>query len=143
MGRDTLLIRKVAKEQYSEILSVYEAVGYNGGIKYEDICFLASLAEKPVGAVRLSHEDGVLVLRGMMVLLEFQRQGIGKALLELLDPYIASTRCYCINPPHLKNFYGSIGFYQIDPAEAPPFLAERLDRYGREHHECIMMLRQK
>jgi GNAT superfamily N-acetyltransferase len=140
---NNFLVHKIEKDQHPKILAVYTAVGYNGGIKDEDIGFLASHNEKPIGAVRLSHEEGVLVLRGMMVLPEFQRQGVGKALLKLLDPIIERTPCYCINPPHLINFYGSIGFDQVDIATAPAFLAERLERYGKEKHECIMMFRKK
>ena len=143
INSSSLLARKVEKYQHPKILAVYTAVGYNGGIKDEDIGFLASHEEKPIGAVRLSHEEGVLVLRGMMVLPEFQQQGVGKALLKLLDPIIGRTPCYCINPPHLKNFYGSIGFDQIDTSTAPAFLVERLKRYGKEKHECIMMFRKK
>ncbi|MDP4229096.1 MAG: GNAT family N-acetyltransferase [Bacteroidota bacterium] len=120
---------------------MYEAIGYHGGIKDEDVCFLASEGGRPIGGVRLCLENGVLVLRGMMVLPEFQRQGIGKALLGLLDVEIGDTPCYCINPPHLASFYGRIGFHRIELVKAPMFLVERLERYGREQHECIMMFR--
>jgi len=143
MDQNSLLIQRVENHKHSTILKVYKAIGYKGGIKEEDIGFLASISEKPVGAVRLSHEEGVLVLRGMMVLPEFQNQGIGKALLKLLDPYIANTPCYCINPPHLKQFYGSINFNQIDLDGVPLFLAERLERYAKDKHKCILMYRHK
>jgi GNAT superfamily N-acetyltransferase len=135
-----MTIEQIPSERHDEIRSVYSSVEYKGGITDEDRGFLASIEGKPVGAVRLCIEDGVLVLRGMMIDPAYQRQGIGTALLKALDPAIGNRRCYCINPPHLKPFYGSIGFVEIEKKDAPSFLVERLESLDRE---LVIMMREK
>src|SRR5579862_9224624 len=117
-----MTVEQIPKERHDQIRSVYAAVGYKGGIKDDDVAFLASIEDRPVGAVRLCIENGVMVLRGMMVDPDYQRQGIGKTLLKTLDPSIGIALCYCINPPHLRDFYGSIGFEEIEKENAPFFL---------------------
>jgi predicted N-acetyltransferase YhbS len=126
---------------HTKIQTVYAAVGYKGGVLDSDICFLASVNGQPVGAVRLCMENDVLVLRGMMVKQEFQRQGIGKALLNALDKHISTNKCYCINPQHLKDFYGRIGFQQVDADVAPAFFVERMLKDNTDGLDCITMLK--
>jgi GNAT superfamily N-acetyltransferase len=136
-------IEHISKERHDQIRSVYASVEYKGGIKDDDIGFLTTMEGKPVGAVRLCIEDSVLVLRGMMVDPDYQRKGIGRALLKALDPIIGNRQCYCINPPHLKDFYGSIGFEVIEKEKAPLFLFERLEKYNSDDHDYIIMLHNK
>jgi N-acetylglutamate synthase-like GNAT family acetyltransferase len=131
----------LANADQDKIKQVYDAVGYKGGIQNIDVGFLATIADQPVGAVRICKENDVYVLRGMMVKPEFQRHGVGKALLEVVNNYLGETTCYCINPTHLKNFYGRIGFEQIDTDVVPAFLVERMERYNADNYECITMLR--
>src|SRR5437868_10016040 len=122
-----MLIEQIPKERHDQIRSVYARVGYKGGIKEDDVAFLAIANGNPVGAVRLCIEEGVMILRGMMVHPDYQRQGIGRALLKALDPAIGNELCYCVNPPYLKDFYGSIGFEEIEKKKAPSFLIHRLE----------------
>ena len=136
-------IEQILKERHDEIRSVYNVIGYTGGIKDEDIGFLATIEDKPVGAVRLSYENNVHVLRGMMIDPEYQRQGIGKELLKAIDPVIGDEQCYCINPPHLKKFYGSIGFGEIKKEDAPSFLVKRLETLTNDELDLVIMMRDK
>jgi GNAT superfamily N-acetyltransferase len=138
-----MFIEQIPKERHDQIRSVYESVEYKGGINDEDIGFLATMEGKPVGAVRLCIENSVLVLRGMMIHPDYQHQGIGRALLKALDPIIGNRQCYCINPPHLKDFYGSIGIEVVEIEKAPLFLFERLEKYNSDDHDYIIMMRHK
>src|SRR5207244_11618775 len=70
-----------------------------------------------------------VVLRGMQVHPRFQRQGIGKRLLETVAQERDGKGCFCIPYPHLVGFYGGIGFHVMEPAKAPTFLRLRLEKY--------------
>ena len=58
-----------------EVLNLYERVGYEGGVADEDTTFVARVDGAIVGAVRLSPERGLFVLRGMYV--DEDRRGRG------------------------------------------------------------------
>jgi predicted N-acetyltransferase YhbS len=132
----------LANADHNKIRDVYAVVRYKGGIQDSDMGFLATIDDQPVGAVRLCMENDVHVLRGMMVKQEFQRQGIGNTLLNAVNEHIGENECYCINPSHLKDFYGRIGFEQVDNQDvAPTFLVERMEKYNSDRHECIIMFR--
>jgi len=137
-----IIIQNIGRNKISLVEEVYSAVSYTGGAKPEDDCFVAKDSNKPVGAVRLSLENNFLVLRGMMVIPKYQRKGIGAKLLAALDKKIGSRKCFCINPPHLRAFYGSIGFRETDERNAPEFLQERINHYREKHHaEYIIMVK--
>lgn len=138
---DGLRIERVEPSQYDLIRAVYDASNYKGGIQTEDIGILATLGTIPVGGVRLAREHGVLMLRGMMVKPGYQRRGIGKEMLQVLDLHIGSEPCYLVGRVHLQEFYGSIGFVTINDREAPPFLIERAKKYNEEWHTCLIMHR--
>ena len=136
-----LSIEQLAPIDYEVIRSVYAACDYSGGINEDDIGFLASLRGIPAAAVRLTNEEGVLMLRGMMVKPEYQRHGIGKQVLQALDPHIGKNACYLVGRKHLIDFYGGIGFKKIEPSEAPDFLRDRAQLYNTNGYECILMYR--
>ena len=68
-------------EDISRVLNFYAERCYGGGIRPEDAVLLAEHDGELIGIVRLTTEEGVVVLRGMQVHPRFQRQGIGKRLL--------------------------------------------------------------
>lgn len=94
-----------------------------------------------VGAVRLCPEHGVIVLRGMQVLPEFRRMGVGTGLLRESVARIGSAICYTIPWRHLERFYGSAGFRRCVPSEAPPFLSARIEDYSSRGMDVILMVR--
>jgi predicted N-acetyltransferase YhbS len=53
----------------------------------------AKAREKIVGAVRLSPESGVLVLRGMQITPSYQRQEIGTRMLREVAKFMGSREC--------------------------------------------------
>lgn len=136
-----LSIEQLAPVDYDLIHSVYEACDYSGGIAAQDKGFLARLGGAPAAAVRLTNEEGVMMLRGMMVKAEYQRKGIGKQMLQALDPHIGKNGCYLVGRKHLVDFYGGIGFKKIAEDQAPAFLRERVEHYNRNGYECILMYR--
>ncbi len=64
----------------------------------------------PASAVRqFRAESSILVLRGMYVSEERQRQGLGTRLLALASSEIGSAECWCVPYAHLVEFYSRIG----------------------------------
>jgi len=135
-------VREVPNSDYSEITQLYERCGYRHGIKASDLVLVASKKDVLVGTVRLSLEHGALVLRGMQVLPEVQRQGVGKQLLRACVRIIGNSTCYCVPYSHLEGFYGREEFSRIKPEGAPDFLAERHRSYLADGYDVILMRRQ-
>lgn len=138
----SMTIRWAVVEEFDEVRKHYEACGYGGGVDDSDRVAIAT-AEQLIGSVRICRENGLLVLRRMQVRKEFQRQGIGLAMLKFLKSEMDMVDCYCLPYKHLLNFYGAIGFKEVPKAEAPEFLAMRLDKYasGSEKNITIMQIK--
>jgi N-acetylglutamate synthase-like GNAT family acetyltransferase len=122
-------IRRATAEDISRALNFYAERRYGGGIRPEDAVLLAEHDSELVGILRLTAEEGVVVLRGMQIHAGFQRQGIGNRLLATVAQELDGRDCFCIPYAHLVGFYGGIGFRAIEPAKAPTFLRRRLERY--------------
>ncbi len=122
-------VRRAIAEDISRVLNFYAERRYGGGIRPEDAVLLAEHDGELAGIVRLTTEEGVVVLRGMQVQPRFQRQGIGKRLLATVVQELDGRSCFCIPYAHLVRFYGGIGFHVMEPAKAPTFLRLRLKRY--------------
>ena len=60
----------------------------------------------------------------MRVAERWRRCGLGTQLLRVVDSWLDGRDCYCVPYSHLPGFYGQIGFKEITPESAPPFLAE-------------------
>jgi N-acetylglutamate synthase-like GNAT family acetyltransferase len=137
-------IRHATAEDISRVLNFYAERRYGGGIRPEDSVLLAEHDGELVGIVRLTAEEGVVVLRGMQVQPRFQRQGIGKRLLATVAQELEGRGCFRIPYVHLVGFYGGIGFRPIEPAKAPTFLRLRLERYQArgDGKEYLIMRRQ-
>lgn len=128
--------------QLDAVADFYDRCGYTGGIQPGDMTFIAKSTEEILGAARLAIENGVLVLRGMQVIKNLQRHGIGKNLLTALNKAIGTRECYCIPYAHLKEFYGCIGFFEIAPSIGPAHLQERLKQYLDSGLNVVLMSRE-
>jgi N-acetylglutamate synthase-like GNAT family acetyltransferase len=122
-------------------MEAFYAFGYFQAITADCVVISAKAREKIVGAVRLSPESGVLVLRGMQIAPSYQRQGIGTRMLREIAKFMGSRECFCLPHSWLEGFYGIIGFAKIEDAEAPLHLLERLAEYRKKHSQLIVMRR--
>ncbi|GGY21469.1 GNAT family N-acetyltransferase [Paludibacterium paludis] len=128
-------VRRAGHEDFPSVVRLYEEWGYGGTYTPSDMIWLAEAGAGPVGVVRLVHEEGTVVLRGMFVTAAWRNNGIAGRLLE------AATReldepCWCIPFAYLEPFYARFGFVAATETEAPSFLVERLGRYrwtGRDY----------
>jgi GNAT superfamily N-acetyltransferase len=115
------------------INAFYTECKYSPGALITDTLFVAKDGKKIVGAVRLCEEESVLVLRGMYVHKDYQRQGIGSLLLNEAAALIgAHSECYLICRPKLTTFYGTIGFVPIDDIRGPTHLKKRIRAYRKK-----------
>jgi N-acetylglutamate synthase-like GNAT family acetyltransferase len=132
-------IRQAGEGDMPRLLAFYQGTGYAGGVDPADVVVLAEEEGRTIGALRLCQEHGTLVLRGMRVQEEWQRQGIGTRLLQVAGERIGQRTCYCLPHPHLEGLYGRIGFAQVKPASAPRFLRLRQTEYWERGVETILM----
>jgi GNAT superfamily N-acetyltransferase len=123
------------------VRAFYERVGYGGGVSAADIVLAASAGERVIGAVRLCEEHGVLVLRGMFVAQDCQRQGIGRALLARCAPWLDGREAFCLPYDHLTGFYREAGFEPVPKEALPTFLAGRLSGYLQRSQPVLAMRR--
>jgi GNAT superfamily N-acetyltransferase len=107
----------------------YREADYSAGVNPSDRLVIAEADNTLLGSCRLCDEQGVLVLRGMRVKQEAQRQGIGTEMLRSAEKIMAGRACYCIPYRYLSSFYAHVGFKEIAPHQAPEFLRHRLKQY--------------
>lgn len=132
---------KITKEKdLAAINAFYKERGYTPGALATDILLVAKNGRKIIGAVRLCYEEGVWVLRGMHVLDEFQRQGIGTALLRQAEETLGNRITYLVCKPELYKFYGVIGFEPISDREAPIHLQKRVVEYRSKNSNRLFTL---
>jgi len=140
-----MIIRFAEVNEHPQILKHYQICNYGGGILDADLAVIA-IDEQIIGAVRICMENGVKVLRGMQVKPAWQQKGIGSSMLRFLTGKVDLQNCYCLPYRHLKEFYARIGFQEIQPKNAPPFLAERFEKYlssGGNREMMIMRVNKK
>ncbi|HEX7938757.1 MAG TPA: GNAT family N-acetyltransferase [Gemmatimonadaceae bacterium] len=115
-----------------EVAELYREWGYRSAAESTDTLIVAEHDHRIVGVVRLTVEHGCRMLRGMRVQPAYQRTGVGTQMLELAARHIGARECFGIPYSHLLPFYARIGFAEIEPATAPPFLVERAESYRAE-----------
>jgi predicted N-acetyltransferase YhbS len=137
----TIEIRAAPAADRDRVLSFLREQGYPHRIDESDRHFIAEREEQIVAAVRLSSVEPALVLRGMRVTQEFQRQGIGRRLLAFVTREVGRELCYCLPYSWLVSFYGEAGFREIPAVQAPSFLAARQAKYVANGQDVTIMRR--
>src|SRR5262245_46079982 len=122
------------------VAELYREWGYRSAAQPSDVLVVAERAGRLVGVVRMVHERGYTLLRGMRVQPELQRGGVGTRMLQLFVSQLSGD-CYCIPYPHLFGFYGQVGFREISEESAPAFLVERVRAYRTEGRDYAIMYR--
>jgi ribosomal protein S18 acetylase RimI-like enzyme len=141
--KDKSRTRKVTGTDLVPVNELYRKTGYKHQASSNDLVYVHELENRIVGAVRISNEHNEYVLRGMQILPDYQRQGIGKEILRYLENHLRRlpTNCFCIPYSHLESFYQSIGFTKVE--HGPHFLVDRLKQYKAEGLDVILMERQR
>lgn len=106
----------------------------------DEILLTAELHGQVVGAVRLAPEAEGWTLRTMLVLPEHPGLRLGAWMLHRLKAEMEGKRVHCLAYPHLRRFYGEVGFEAIPPEELPPLLYERFLSY-QDDRGCLPLRR--
>jgi|SRR5215470_13224629 len=110
----------VPESELDHVRALYRLTAYGGEVQLGDIVVGAWRGPDLFEAVRIVTEHGVLVLRGMRVQPQFQRQGIGTEILGEVRLLLDGIECFAIAYPHLKDFYSRIGFVPATSATHRP-----------------------
>jgi GNAT superfamily N-acetyltransferase len=136
-----VVVRTADDADFERIAAFYKRSAYRPSISPDDLFVVAEDEAGLCGALRIRHEEGALVLRGMRVDPSRQRQGIGRELLERAAEEIRGRECYCIPHRHLRDFYGQIGFAEVMGREAPAFLLDRARQYRDDYALDVILMR--
>lgn len=133
-------IQILTPDELAAAQEFYQTVGYLDRIQPGSFVVEARDKGRIVGVVRLCREEGVQILRGMMLAPSVQRQGLGSRMLQVLKSGLDPQGCYCLPHDWLEGFYGQIGFHAVPEDQLPPHLHERLLRYrGGPYPHIIAM----
>jgi GNAT superfamily N-acetyltransferase len=135
------VIRIASSEEHGRIKTMCADWGYDVTLNSSDTVFLAEEADKGVGMVRRTTEEGVLMLRTMLVAPAARDRGIGTQLVQAFVPLLEGQECYCVPYRHLIRFYEHGGFLRVESRHAPVFLQERLADYRSEGLDVVLMRR--
>src|ERR1035437_10027874 len=79
----------------------YKQCAYNYEPQPDEEILVAKSGDDIIGAVRLCHEQGALVLRGMQVREDMRGHHLGAKMLQKLNTIIDARECYCLCYAHL------------------------------------------
>jgi N-acetylglutamate synthase-like GNAT family acetyltransferase len=128
----SVTVRLGSASDLPQVADLYTEWGYRSAAHPGDTLVVAEHDHRLVGVVRLTVEYGHRMLRGMRVQPAYQRTGVGTQMLQLATKHIGERECFGIPYTHLLPFYSKIGFVEIPPSSAPPFLVERAESYRAE-----------
>lgn len=136
-----LTVRTAEPEELSRLLTACAGWGYSVHTSPTDTFFLAEETGCYLGMVRRTCEEGIFMLRTMMVAPGARGRGVGTRLLLEFVRQLEGWACYCVPYRHLMPFYERGGFMRVPSETAPPFLKERLTRYRADGLDVVLMRR--
>ncbi|MGZ3702453.1 MAG: GNAT family N-acetyltransferase [Bdellovibrionota bacterium] len=122
----------------------YSALGRSARARPGDLFFTARGSGDLLGTVRFCVEEGVPMLRGMLIAERARQRGVGGALLEAFEEHLKEHQVrgvFCVPFTHLESFYARAGFVRAREEDVPRFLQARLAEYRAEGTDVILMLR--
>jgi GNAT superfamily N-acetyltransferase len=128
-GSTNIVYRPATAYEFPSVARLYDEGGYDGRYQASDFLLLALCGSEVVGVVRLVHEQGYTLLRGLYVGRDWRRRGLGRGLLGATIDHLRDP-CYCLVPESLIDLFGAYGFLLCPDDIAPSFLLERRTRYG-------------
>lgn len=138
MSRD---IRIANEDDLPAIQILFEQWGKAFQHSIDDQEYVAAVEGKIVGALRLSFENSVFILRGLYIDEKHRGCGLARELLNLAHNELGIAEAYCLCPRSLQAPFVEIGFQQIAGLTAPSFLTDRRDRLRESNGDVILMRR--
>jgi hypothetical protein len=135
-------VRPAFPDERDRVNGFYASEGRSTRVEDGERWVIALESEEVVGVLRVCTEDGHRVLRTVQITESRRRQGIGRRMLDCVEPLLGPGPSFCLPYTHLTEFYGRIGFVRIPDSEAPPHLQIRLDGYRARSQDMIAMRRE-
>ena len=124
-------IREYKNYNRQEILALYQIAGWSNYTSDPDMLeeayrhslkiYAAYIEEKLIGVIRVTGDGySVIVIQDILVFPEYQRQGIGRALIrKILEEYQSVYQKILLtdNTPKTIQFYRSMGFSAVEDIE--------------------------
>lgn len=130
----------VDPERFALVDRFYRSQGYK--VKCganERVYAIANEAEGFIAAARLvPQSSGHYWLRNLLVASNWRGQGVATRLMQKLLPDLAPRGCYCFALPHLKVFYGALGF-AVDPVHCPGDILRTYNTYRARGRDWVLM----
>ena len=98
--------------------------------------FLAAVRFCP----KITNKQTQWFLRAMVVTPSKRQQGVGRYLLQQLQPFLQEQPVYCFALEHLANYYQQAGFSLADIAAAPADIKDAYARYTRQGRKIVYMV---
>ena len=131
--------REAWPEEFDRIKEFFQSTEYKLAIRQTDSVIVAEDDGMLCGMTRLRVEHGSLVLQGIRVVEGYSEEDVGGFMLDTLVSVIGDRECFCISQRYQRYFYRQIGFLEIDPVAAPPFLSERYADYRHGGLDVIIL----
>lgn len=133
-------IKIATEDSFSDVIKFYHAINgeENTVIQATEQVVVACSDHLIIGAVRVCRESGVLVLRTLYVLPQYRGLGTATKILKKVKEIIDNDECYCLPYPHVRSFYGRIGFVEIEYVDLPTFLQKRYTEYNQSFRVIAM-----
>ncbi|ARU54962.1 GCN5-related N-acetyltransferase [Oleiphilus messinensis] len=136
------LVERLAPIQFPLVNRFYKEAGHKGKARGDDVVFVLKAHGIIRAAVRLCPVEGRLFLRGLWVMPEFQRQGLGSVLMQqVIEQYLQGRYCWCYPFAHLEVFYSQFGFKVVAPESVPECIAGPYTAYTRAGKAILIMIR--
>jgi len=141
---DQLSFKQSDHYNLPRVKQFYKLNGMRAQAPRGDLIYTATLDTRILAALRLHPiNNSEYLLRSMCVHADYRRFGIGRALLQFLQPQLNSIDCYCFPYSHLNDFYSSAGFYLLDSHLAPQIIFDKFSRYRNNGKDICLMKHQR
>jgi len=138
-----MIITKAKQSDLKAINEFYEKCGLLGEANKNEYILIAKNQNAIIGAIRLSNENNIYILKGLQIAENYQNQGIGVRLLNSIKEKIVNKDCFSLIFAEHQKFYNDIGFYKINKSESPAFLIERYELLKNKYKSLIIVKQQK
>ena len=134
-----VIIQHLTKPNINLVQAFYDKTTYKSANSTlpEDEIVAAYDGDEVIGLYRLCHEAEVCVLRGFYVLEAYRGDGIGTAMLHVLDSVALDKDVYLICVNNRNSFYAKAGF-EVATNSVSEMLLQRKNKYNNPEMNILL-----
>lgn len=96
-----------------------------------------------IGAMRVKNYEDCHFLTGMMIIEDMRGKKLASYLLQHIDDFITSKKCYCLCEPKLSSFYIQNGFTHTNIDTSPHVIQTKHERYTSSGKNLDLLIYKK